>query len=273
MEGFQAGNVEAIRSERVVCTLTAGELRIKAFQVVFSNDGSLHIAFPYFKHRTGILCASHIPATGTRESQVNLEDGGKVTSHFVKYSHHASGEALFSQTGKIMNSIRRQSIALDKQHGHLFTLLVQGLTALDLVHPVKDAITSTKRAIIDFALETTEAVKFVGRWYDVNKMRFNNPTPTIGPTLLMTDPDGKQINACMVASPAENAQRILAITCEPIPKLGPEPEIFLFYGGFDPADVMNDLTKEAGFLAFVYPVSQAEKIRARLGSVDYVPKS
>jgi hypothetical protein len=273
MQGFQAGNLDAIRSERVVCTLTAGDLRVKAFQVVFSDDGSLYIAFPYFRHRTGILCASHIPATGTRESQVNLEYGGKVTSHLVKYSHHASGEALFSQTGKIITAIRRQSIALDKQHGHLFSFLVQGLKALDPAHPVKDAITSTKRAIIDFALETPEAVKIVGRWFDVKKMRFNNPTPTIGPTLLMTDPDGKEINACMVASPAENTRHVLAITCEPIPKLGPDPEIFLFYGGFDPAEVMNDLTKEAGFLAFLYPVSQAEKMRGRLGTVDYVPKS
>jgi hypothetical protein len=272
MQGFQAGNIDAIRSERVVCTITAGGLRVKAFQVVFSDDGSLYIAFPYFRHRTGILCASHIPATGARESQVNLEYGGKVTSHLVKYSHHASGEALFSQTGKIITAIRRQSIALDKQHGHIFSLLVQGLHALDAAHPAKDAITSSKRAIVDFALETPEAVKFVGRWFDVNKMRFNNPTPTIGPTLPMVDPDGRQINACMIASPAQNTRHVLAIACEPVPKLGSDPEIFLFYGGFDPAERMNDLTKEAGFLGFLYPVSEADNVRQRLGSVDYIPK-
>jgi len=104
-------------------------------------------------------------------------------------------------------------------------------------------------------------------------MRFNNPTPTVDPVLLMMDPDGKQVNACMVASPAEKTGHVLAITCEPVPKLGPDPEIVLFYGGFDPAEVMNDLTKEAGFLALLYPVSQAEKMRERLGSVDYVSKS
>jgi hypothetical protein len=273
MQGFQAGNIDAIRSERVVCTISAGNLRVKAFQVVFSDDGGLYIAFPYFRHRTGILCAAHIPATGTPESQVNLERGGKVTSHLVKYSHHASGEALFSQTGKIITAIRRKSIALDKQHGHLFSLLVQGLQALDVAHPLKDAVTSSKRAIVDFAMEPPEAVKFVGRWFDVNKLRFNNPTPTIGPTIPMVDPDGRETNACMVASPVQNARHVLAITCEPIPKLGPDPEIFVFYGGFDPVEVMNDLTKEAGFLAFLYPVSEAEKMRERLGTVDYVPKS
>ncbi len=273
MQGFQAGNVEAVRSERVVCTATAGNLRVKAFQVVFGDDGSLYIAFPYFRHRTGILCASHIPATGTRQSQVNLERGGKVTSHLVKYSHHASGEALFSQTGKITTAIRRKSISLYKQHGHIFSLLVQGLQALEGAHPVKDAMTSSKRAIVDFAVDHAEPVKFVGRWFDVNKMRFNGPTSSVGPTIPMMDADRELTSACMVASPAQNAGHVLAIACVPIPKLGPEPEMFLFYGGFDPPEVMNDLTKEAGFLAFLYPVSEAEKMRERLGTVDYILKS
>jgi hypothetical protein len=272
MRGFQAGNIDAIRSERVVCTITAGDLRVKAFQVVFSGDGSLYVAFPYFRHRSGILCASHVPASGARESQVNLEYGGKVTSHLAKYSHHASGEALFSQTGRIITAIRRQSIALDKQQGHIFSLLVQGLHALEAAHPEKDAITSSQRAIVDFALEAPEAVKFVGRWFDVDRMRFSSPTPTIGPTLPMADPDGRQINACMIASPVENTRHVLAITCEPVPKLGPAPEIFLFYGGFDPAEIMNDLTKEAGFLCFLYPVSEVDNLRRRLGTVDYIPK-
>jgi hypothetical protein len=55
-----------------------------------------------------------------------------------------------------------------------------------------------------------------------------NPTPTIGPTLLTIDPDGSQRNACMFASPNANTRHVLAITCEPISKLGPEPEMFLF---------------------------------------------
>lgn len=270
MNRFQAENIDAIRSDRVVCTITVGELRVKAFQIVFGADGSLFITFPYFRHRIGILSSSHIPATGTRQSQVNLEQGGKVTSHLVKYSHHIDGQAHFSQTGKIVTVIKRQSIALDIQHGHIFSLLIQGFQALDPADQVRDAVTSSKRAIVDFAVESPEAVKFVGRWFDVNKLRFNNPTPTIGPTLPMTDPDGRQTNACMVASPAENARHVLAISCEPIPNLGPEPEMFMFYGGFDPAELMNDTTREAGFLAFLYPISEADKMRERLGSVDYI---
>jgi hypothetical protein len=126
--------------------------------------------------------------------------------------------------------------------------------------------------VVDFEIEPAETIKFVGRWFDVNRMRFNNPTPTIGPTLLTLDRNGIQGNACLFASPLANARHVLAITCETIPSLGPEPEIFLFQGGFDPAEIMIDPNREAGFLAFMYPLSQADKIRERLGSVDYVPK-
>jgi hypothetical protein len=273
MKGFQAVNIDAIRCDRVVCVVKVGDQRVKAFQVFFGGDGSLFVTFPYFRHRIGILSQSAIPANGARQSQVNLEQGGKVTSHRVKYSHHPDGRAHFSQTDKIITAIKRQSIALDAQHGHMFSLLIQGFDALDVADAVKDTGTSPKRTVIDFQIEQPEAIKFVGRWFDVSRMRFSNPTPTVGPTLTTVDPNGVRRNACLLASPYANAKHVLAVTCEPIPKLGPEPEVFLFYGGFDPAETMTDPTKEAGFLAFLYPLSEADKIRERLGSVDYIPKS
>jgi hypothetical protein len=55
MMGYQAQNVDAIRAERIVCTIRVGELNVKAFQVVFHKDGSFFISFPYFRHRTGLL--------------------------------------------------------------------------------------------------------------------------------------------------------------------------------------------------------------------------
>jgi hypothetical protein len=41
MAGFQAANIDAFRSERVVCVVKAGEVMAKAFQIVFAADGSL----------------------------------------------------------------------------------------------------------------------------------------------------------------------------------------------------------------------------------------
>jgi hypothetical protein len=131
---FQANNIDAIRAERVVCIIRVGELRVKAFQVFFGKDGSLFVTFPYFRHRVGLLCSAFLPAAGTREVQVDLANGGKVASHLVKYSHHPDGRAHFSQTGKIITAIERQSIALDTQHGHMFSLMIQGLGALAVVY-------------------------------------------------------------------------------------------------------------------------------------------
>jgi hypothetical protein len=258
VKGYQGQNVDAIRAERIVCTVRAGQLRVKAFQIVFHKDGSFFISFPYFRHRTGLLSISSIPANSSREAQVNLEYGGKVTSHLVKYSHHVDGRAHFSQDRKIFTAIKRQSIALDKQHGHIFSLLIRGLNALD---PARDELQSAKRAAIEFAMEPAAAIKFVGRWFDVNAMRFSNPTPTIGPIVPGLDPDGNRTDQIFTASPYANVRQVLAISCVPTPALGPEPEIFLFYGGFSSREIMTDPTKEAGFLTFVYPVVDAEKLR------------
>jgi hypothetical protein len=272
MGSFQAGNITAIRSERVVCVAKTDTVRAKVFQVFFGTDGSLFVSFPYFRHRIGLLSSATIPATGTRQVQVNLEQGGKVTSHLVKYSHHTDGRAHFSQTGKIVTAVKRQSIALDKQYGHIFTLLVQGLDAFDKAHPVKDVGTNPKRAVIDFEVKPSETIKFIGRWFDVNQVRLNQPMRTIGPVIPTVDDEGIWREACLVASPFNNARHVLAITRDHIPSLGPEPEVFMFQGGFDPREVMTDPNKESGFLSFRYPLPNADIVKGRIGSVDFVPK-
>lgn len=275
MEGYQPKAVTAVRSQRVVCVVRVSELRAKAFQIGFDKDGSLFIHFPYFRHRIGILSSAEIPATGERTAQVNIEHGGKVTSHRVKYSHHPDGRAHFSQDRKIFTAIKRQSIALDTQNGHMFTLYVQGLHALDVAKTAKDAeAISVNRSVIDLPIEATaEAIKFVGRWLDINKLRVSEPNATIGPRHAVVDPDGTSTDGILVASPHANGTHVLAITCLAIPKLGPDPEIFLFHAGFDAPETMTDPRKVAGFLAFLYPLSEAANLRERLGSVDYVSKT
>ena len=275
MQGFQAKSVAAVRSEHVVCVVRVSELRAKAFQIGFDKDGTLFIHFPYFQHRTGILSSSEIPATGERKADVNLEQGGKVTSHRVKYSHHPDGRAHFSQDGKIFTAIKRQSISLDTQNGHMFSLYIQGLHALDVAKRAKNVEgVSVNRSVIDFQIEpTVEAIKFVGRWLDINKLRVREPNVTIGPRHTMVDPDGMRTDAILVASPLADTKHVLAITCVAIPRLGPDAEIFLFHGGFDAPETMTDPTKQAGFLAFLYPLSEAANVRKRLGSVDYSPTS
>jgi hypothetical protein len=86
------------------------------------------------------------------------------------------------------------------------------------------------------------------------------------------DGPGRTVSVVSVVSPYANARHVLAITYQAIPKLSPAPEVFMFYGGFDPHEIMTN-PKEAGFLAFLYPLSEADKARERLGSVDYTVKA
>jgi hypothetical protein len=99
-------------------------------QVTFSKrDDSLFVGFPYFAHSSGIL--SPVTIEKWQHTNVKISLGhvglGKCTSHLVKYAHHPNGKAHFSQTGKILTRIRRQSVPLKSVRGHIFTAYAQGL--------------------------------------------------------------------------------------------------------------------------------------------------
>jgi hypothetical protein len=90
----------------------------------------------------------------------------------------------------------------------------------------------------------------------------------IGPILTAQDPTGKRQNGFLVASPYDNARHVLFITCEPVPRISPEQDLLLFYGGFAPPAIMNDTAQEAGFLAFMYPAAKAEELKKTIGAID-----
>jgi hypothetical protein len=269
-------NVKAFRSERVVITVQRGIVRHKACQLFFGPDQSLYVSFPYWKHRTGILAAATIPA-GQNSAQVNLAVGGKVTSHLVKYSHHPDGRAHFSQTGKVRSDIKRQSVPLVAQKGHIFTMLVQGIDAFDLANKPQDRGVSLRRASLTFQLEEPgpiESIKLVGRLYDHRSLRFSGQVPTeIEPTISTEELNGARTRGFLIASPFDNATHVLLVTCAEFHRLGPEPEVLIFYGGFSPPQIMTDETREAGFLAFIYPAADAESLRTRIGTVDVAADS
>src|SRR5436853_6424490 len=106
--GYQAANVTAFRSERIILTVKRDERRHKVVQIIFGRDGSLFVNFPYFRHRTGILAAATIPGNGQKTSEVSLQIGGKIASHLVKYSHHPDVRALFSQDRKVHTANKPQ---------------------------------------------------------------------------------------------------------------------------------------------------------------------
>jgi hypothetical protein len=150
-------------------------MRYKIFQIFFGRDRSLFVNFPYFKHRTGILAAATITGDGETTSQVDLQMGGKIASHYVKYSHHPDGRAQFSQTGKVWTKVKRQSVALDAQEGHIFSLAIQGFQGFETEHDAKDHGSTPKRATVTFHLPESadmKALKWVGRWFNLAELKF-----------------------------------------------------------------------------------------------------
>lgn len=266
-------SAEAFRSDLIVVTVEVGGRRHKVFQVFFGRDRSLFVNFPYFRHRIGVLAAATIAGNGQRTSQVDLAVGGKVASHLVKYSHHPDGRAHFSQHGKVRTEVMRQSIRLEDQQGHIFSAVIQGLAAFDEASSVKDTGASPKRTTLTFTFPTVpEAIKFIGRWFGASELRYQGQVLSkIGPIVTALQPDGRQQTGFLVASRYDNAEHVLLLTCESIPSLGPEPELLNFYGGFDPREVMDDTMKEAGFLTFIYPATNAERLRQTIGTIDMAP--
>jgi len=270
---FRKTAVNCARSKLVVLAVEVGGKRYKAFQVLFGRDGSLFVSFPYFRQHKGILAAATIPANGHASSQVNLAASGKVTSHLVKYSHHPDGRAHFSQHGKIRTQIGRQAIPLDRQCGHIFSVLIQGIEGLDRANAAKDLVNSPKRTLITFRVTGSleqEAIKFVGRWYSSSSLRLSdNLQPDVGPLVTAQLPNGRQQEGFLIASPYSNTQQVLFVTCETMPRFASEPHLLVFYGGFDHPQVMTNTQKDAGFLSFIYPASDFDALNNAIGSVDF----
>jgi hypothetical protein len=265
--------VRAIRSEKIVMTVQVGTARFKIFQIIFRPDGSLFITVPYFRKCMGILAAAAIPANRQNTSKIDLRETGKVSSHDVKYSHHPSGRAHFSQDGLVNTEIIRQSIALNRYQGHIFSLVAQGLGAFETADSGKDAAPpSLKRSTLSFPFEQSpepDAIKFVGRWYDVSALPLGNTVSQIvGPVLATHNPDGEAHSGFLIAGPGNDVRHVLFITCHQVPRLNAEPELLLFYGGFDAREIMDDTAREAGFLTFLYPASNPEELKMLLGTID-----
>lgn len=100
-------------------------------QIFFGRDGSIYVQFPYFKSRTGIVSEVRFGPGPQSPITVDLSNHGKVASHLVKFTHHTSGEVLFSQTGRVRTEIRRLSFPLNGPIGRVFELHAYWLSGFE----------------------------------------------------------------------------------------------------------------------------------------------
>jgi hypothetical protein len=270
--------IEAFRSQQVVIGVRAGADARKIIQIGFlKTDGSLFVSFPYFAHSAGLLSIATIPA-GHHAGPVSLEREGRSASHLVKYSHHVSGEALFSQTGKICTKIRRQSIPLRSVSGHLFTVQAQGLAefkAADQPRALAGPTAKRTNLTFDVGEQMPEAIRIVGRLYDARQIGsmlvgHGEPPDRLGPTLSLRTAEGGMTNGFAIANPHDSAdQTLLIVTCHLMPRLNPDRQgLMLFLGGFDPREQATDPQMATSFLAFTYPADNFDELRERLGTLD-----
>lgn len=265
--------VRRFQAERFVFAVdVAGEKR-KVLQVFFGRgDGSLYVNFPYFDLTEGIVGILPLSAF-VESSRISIEPLGKVTSHLLKYAHHSDGRAHFSQTGKAITAIRRQSVPLAAEEGHIFSLTVQGLSHFEKVDQKEHGRRSSPRTTLEFVFERTvpTSLKFVGWWYGAADLARRSSGLNCGPSVHLHTPSGAIRQGFLIGPPKGRTfdQYLLLVTCEEIKPLNEDqtPQL-TFVGGFDAASVVRDRRKPSEALCAVYPIANPQEVQARIGSVD-----
>ncbi|MFA5014199.1 MAG: hypothetical protein WC549_01475 [Actinomycetota bacterium] len=261
----------------VILSIVREEKKYQIFQIILSErDGSIYITFPYYKHSKGLVSLTKFPKGGRNIENLSLiENGskGKVTSYRVKVSHHISGYANFSLTGKIFNIIRKKSIKLDKFSGHLFTVQFQGL------EDFKERIMNKKnRHYIDYDIGSgeIEAFKIVGFWYSPEEIK--KRLKDISYEILKNNynsvryksEDGSEGKMDYIVSNCERTKEYwLYIYCRGLKRIDYDSYSTLtFLGGFDPPEIANDLTQDTYFISMIYPAENYKELKTKLGSID-----
>lgn len=272
------------RSEKYVITVQVGQDRYKVLQIIFGQkDGSLFVNFPYYQHTEGLVSVATLAGGKGSSQKIKLVPGGKVTSHLVKYSHHPDGTALFSQDGRVLSSVRKKSIPLNEEDGHIFTTQFQYLKAFRMADKVKDKNKyDPKRSIINFSFgdKEPEAIKIVGRWYTLKELLGritvnDGKTRIFGPKVPCQTHAGKKYWGFLLSPKARNPmdKYTLLLTCEAIPKLDKLGQTCLtFIGGFDPPYIINNLEVDTTMLALSYPASNYEELKKSVGSIDWIKR-
>ena len=264
--------VKAFHSEKIVVTVRADGHRHKILQILFGKDGSLYVTFPYFKHTNGLLAEVSVEGPPGTNAEIDLQQTGKVASHLVKYAHHPDGEAHFSQHGKVLTAIRRRSVSLIAQRGHIFTVLIQGLRAFESVGATNENKASPKRTALTFDIKDRfpKAIRIVGRWYWIEDLQVEPRPAVFGPRVETVDADGLSQNAFIVANP-HDGKHVLLLSCIPQDAIGPGRDLMMFLGGFDAPSRISRSKKPTRFLTFLYPADDYAELKKRVGSIDYNP--
>lgn len=271
------GHLRFVSAERGVVVVSTALAHYKLCQIVFAkNDGSVFVTFPYFKRSQGIVSRIEIPAGSKPPFTFDLAEYGRTTSHLVKFSHHASGEALFSQSGKVRTEIRRASFPLATTIGQLFDLHAYWLSGFELLDPAK---VKGGRPYLRFVFEgdPPPGVVISADWRRKRDIEANLDPPTgnagpratiksrrtgnVGQVLFLGQPPGWPLR-----------DHLLLVECSrtELPKGQGDHPTFIFLGGWDPhegPDARGEVV-QSGCLVCLYPAMSPEELQEKIGTID-----
>lgn len=235
---------------------------VKVCMLQFHGTG-LFVHFPYHPDMPGIVSRQELLAGTPGEHKLRLVNGGAVTSHKVKYSHHLDGSAHFSQDGRIRTVVRGRAADLRTHAGHIFSIDVQGLTQFSEFDPDEYYGDRYGRGYFELQGPEPDAIHIVGRW---------GLLPENMPVEDQRNPfrfrSGGQVRegaaiAPPLGSPLEPG--VVIIEAAPRDRLSQDPFLLLFTGGFE--EGLADPDVDSALLVLKYPAAD----EAELPNIDYEP--
>lgn len=222
-------------------------------KLVFRKDGTVIVVLPIAEVAGGLLATVPLDGGQGISQSFKLSDFGKVTKSIVKYSHHPDGHAHFSQDGRIFTQVRRKAATLDTQRGHLFSLILQ---RFDL-YPTEQLKTGKNSLQFSCDMPTSRTVKFIVSRHKTTEQgtirQAHEGYLTIAPP----------------SSYALSDRYLCVVLREVLEFDSGEGPGLVFVGGFDDLDIAMDQSRPTAFLAAMYPCSDYDSLRAKIGSVDY----
>lgn len=258
----------------------------RLFQVRLKGgtDPSLAIDFAYVPFPSGLarLALSKTPLSRT-ESFEWLDPAMAVsTNHHPKYSHHCSGRAHFSQTGKV-ESFGRYACPLRQINGHAFSVALNDPAAFPELR-TKDikGHNAKERGIVIFSSfsQSKSWVTIAGRVFE--RDTYFDSLDRSGLWCEKHDdftrchfPDGRVKTVAILTEPTEQlsspSSLLLELSLIPRDIGGDGTPIFLFIGGFDHRNWKLG-QDQPGFLAMRYPAMPEPRDLNLIRSMDIIPK-
>ncbi len=262
----------------IAATNNLGQKR-KLFQVMFArSDGSIFVNFPYYKHTNGVLSEVVYPGNQGPSADLSMVTRGNITSHLVKYAHHPDGRAHFSQDGKVLTRVKKQSVPLDAAEGHIFSVNIQGIEDFEQLTDKEEGTSTKKRTVLNFKFtKSFSALRIVGRIYPRFGFGSDNPAApqVVGPKVPCQTPDGSILPAFLMSPPKgwPLDSLVLFLSCEKTPALDEgRDSVLSFIGGFDHPDIALDHAEDTYFLALQYPADDFSELQKQLDTIDLTSK-